>query len=56
MKFKVYRGLLHLSYESLWYTCQGDFVVVTKKKSTKLGYLIRVSEKCLNKKLLMSKE
>ena len=28
MKFKVYIGLLHLLYESLWYTCQGDFVVV----------------------------
>ena len=29
MKMKVYRGLLHLLYESPWYTCLGDFVVVS---------------------------
>ena len=29
MKFKVCRGLLHLLEESLWYTCKGDFVVVS---------------------------
>ena len=29
MEFKVYWGLLHLLYESPWYTCQGDFVVVS---------------------------